>query len=217
MKKKIKKTNSKINKPKPEDMIKLHAHEVEPWRIFKIMAEFVSGFEFVSKLDNSVTFFGSARCGFKDQSYQEAEKLSNKLSKMGYSVVTGGGPGIMEAANKGANEAGGDSIGINIRLPENSNGTERRNVFVNSQDVLLVFSFIVEAIHQLAGNIHTESPGLLFLYEFIDVWFLYFSRVKWDTIIPDLEEYPFFFKPGLQEYISWVFWVSITNDVYTDF
>lgn len=87
------------------------------WRIFRIMAEFVDGYEFLSRVSADVTIFGSARVKSSNPYYHEAEKLGHILSQKGYSVITGGGPGIMEAANKGAFTAGGESIGLNIQLP----------------------------------------------------------------------------------------------------
>ena len=87
------------------------------WRIFRIMAEFVDGYEFLSQLSADVTVFGSARLKAGTKYYREAEKLSGLMAKAGLSVITGGGPGIMEAANKGAHQAGGESIGLNIQLP----------------------------------------------------------------------------------------------------
>lgn len=87
------------------------------WRIFRIMAEFVDGFQFLADLKKTVTIFGSARTPENDKWYQEARKLAKMLGEAGYSIITGGGPGIMEAGNRGAVEGGGDSIGLNIQLP----------------------------------------------------------------------------------------------------
>jgi hypothetical protein len=89
----------------------------ESWRVFRIMAEFVEGIETLSKVNNAVTFFGSARVKPDDIYYQKTENLARLLVQNGFSVITGGGGGIMEAANKGASEAGGKSIGMNIQLP----------------------------------------------------------------------------------------------------
>jgi uncharacterized protein (TIGR00730 family) len=89
----------------------------ESWRIFRIMAEFVESIEVLSNVHNAVTVFGSARVKPADPYYQMAEKLGRLLAENGFSVITGGGPGIMEAANKGAAEAGGQSVGMNIKLP----------------------------------------------------------------------------------------------------
>jgi uncharacterized protein (TIGR00730 family) len=89
----------------------------ESWRIFRIMAEFVESIEELSKLKQAVTIFGSARVHPDDPYYKKAEHVARLLAQKGFSVITGGGPGIMEAANKGAAEAGGISVGLNIRLP----------------------------------------------------------------------------------------------------
>lgn len=90
----------------------------EPWRVFKIMAEFVEGFEALGQLPPAVAFFGSSRATPDDPAYLLAEKTARTLAAHGFAVITGGGPGIMEAANKGASEAGGLSIGLNIDLPQ---------------------------------------------------------------------------------------------------
>lgn len=88
-----------------------------PWRIFKIMAEFVKGYEFINSLDRTVAILGSARTKPANKYYKEAVKLGKFLAKGKYTTLTGGGPGIMVAANKGAYEAKGESVGINIELP----------------------------------------------------------------------------------------------------
>jgi uncharacterized protein (TIGR00730 family) len=89
----------------------------DSWAIFKIMGEFVSGYEKLSKIGPCVSIFGSARTKPDDKYYQLAENIAKNLSDNGYGVITGGGPGIMEAANKGAYDAGGTSVGLNIELP----------------------------------------------------------------------------------------------------
>ncbi len=94
------------------------------WRIFRIMAEFVEGFQFIADFKKSVAIFGSTRFSPKNPYYQEARKLAQLLAKAGYAVMTGGGPGIMEAANRGAFEVGGESVGINIQLPEGQSMNE---------------------------------------------------------------------------------------------
>lgn len=89
----------------------------QPWRIFRIMSEFVEGFDFLSSLKNEVTIMGSARLKEGTEYYETARKLGSLLAKSGLTVITGGGPGIMEAGNRGAHEANGESIGLNIQLP----------------------------------------------------------------------------------------------------
>ena len=89
----------------------------DSWRLFRIMAEFVDGFEALSKCHPAVTIFGSTRIKPGDEVYRKAEQIGRLLAENGFSVITGGGPGVMEAANKGASAAGGKSIGLNIELP----------------------------------------------------------------------------------------------------
>ncbi|MBU1148002.1 MAG: TIGR00730 family Rossman fold protein [Candidatus Omnitrophica bacterium] len=89
----------------------------DPWRIFRIMAEFVDGFEELSGIGPAVTIFGSAKTEPGDKYYKLAEQTAASLVKDGYAIITGAGPGIMEAANKGAKNAGGASIGLNIQVP----------------------------------------------------------------------------------------------------
>ena len=89
----------------------------DSWAIFKIMGEFVSGFEKMSKIGPCVTIFGSARTKPDNTYYLLAEKIAKRIVESGYGVITGGGPGIMEAGNKGAHLGGGTSVGLNIELP----------------------------------------------------------------------------------------------------
>jgi len=89
----------------------------DSWAIFKIMSEFVNGYESMSRIGPCVTIFGSARIKTDNPYYILAEKIAYKISKAGYGVITGGGPGIMEAGNKGAHYGGGTSVGLNIELP----------------------------------------------------------------------------------------------------
>lgn len=89
----------------------------DSWRMFRIMGEFVQGFEEMADVGKAVTVFGSARLGLESDVYEKAEQLGQELAREGYAVLTGGGPGAMEAANKGAMEAGGRSVGLNIDLP----------------------------------------------------------------------------------------------------
>lgn len=93
-----------------------YAHDAN-WRIFRIMAEFVDGFTFISQFKKTVTFFGSAQAKDDNPYYIAARELAGRLAKDNYTIITGGGPGIMEAANRGAYDAGGMSVGLNIQLP----------------------------------------------------------------------------------------------------
>ncbi len=99
----------------------------EPWRLFKIMGEFVDGVDALHDLGPAVSIFGSARITPKDAVYKKAEKIAELFVKKGFSVITGGGGGVMEAANKGAAEAGGTSVGLNIILPFE----QKPNLFAN--------------------------------------------------------------------------------------
>jgi uncharacterized protein (TIGR00730 family) len=89
----------------------------DTWRVFRIMGEFVQGFDDLASLTRGISIFGSARTKPDDPYYQAAEETAGRLAREGFAVITGGGPGMMEAANKGAFEAGGLSIGCNIELP----------------------------------------------------------------------------------------------------
>jgi len=132
-----------------------HADEflhTDTWRVFRIMGEFVQGFEDLAHVANGVSVFGSARTKPNDSEYRAAQETGALLARAGYAVITGGGPGIMEAANRGAFEAGGASVGCNIELPhEQSSNTYltlslkfkyffvRKMMFVKYSDAFIIF------------------------------------------------------------------------------
>jgi uncharacterized protein (TIGR00730 family) len=103
----------------------------DPWRIFRIMAEFVDSFEILSQVGPGVTIFGSARVSRDDPLYAATVELARGLAKNNLAIITGGGPGLMEAANKGAAVAKGKSIGLNIELPHEQKGNRYTNIPIN--------------------------------------------------------------------------------------
>ncbi len=100
----------------------------ESWRMFRIMSEFTEGFDKLAGADFSISIFGSARAPTDDPYYRHAYDIAYRLAEEGYSIITGGGPGIMEAANKGATEAGATSIGLNIELPREQTPNSYQNL-----------------------------------------------------------------------------------------
>ncbi len=115
-------------KPQSEPSAFTHT---DPWRVLRIMGEFVEGFDTLAAVGKAVTIFGSARVNEDDPMYHEARKLAGLLADEGFAIITGGGPGIMEAANRGAVEAGGQSIGCNIELPFEQGLNEYVEVAIN--------------------------------------------------------------------------------------
>ena len=107
---------------------KLHRGQLDNRRVFRMMAEMVTGMEVMSKIPDSVSIFGSARCGPDDELYKAARGIGRRFAEEGYGVITGGGPGVMEAANRGAFEGGGTSVGLNITLPHEQHANEYANV-----------------------------------------------------------------------------------------
>jgi uncharacterized protein (TIGR00730 family) len=101
-----------LESPRPDEFT-----HTDPWRVFRIMGEFVEGFDELASLNRGISIFGSARSKPDDPDYKAAQETAALLAAEGFAVITGGGPGIMEAANKGAFEAGGLSVGCNIELP----------------------------------------------------------------------------------------------------
>jgi uncharacterized protein (TIGR00730 family) len=123
----------KVVKMKTRNMKEDFTQE-ETWRVFRIMSEFVEGFEVLSKVGKAVSIFGSSRTRPDTKYYKLAEEISYLLAKEGYAIITGSGPGLMEAANKGAKRAKGKSVGLNIQIPSQ----QKPNKYV---DLLLDFRY----------------------------------------------------------------------------
>jgi uncharacterized protein (TIGR00730 family) len=128
--------------------------ETFQWRIFRIMSEFIEGFEFIADFPKSVAIFGSTRFKPTNPHYKEARKLGKLLVKEGYAVMTGGGPGIMEAGNRGAFEAGGKSSGINIELP---NG-QMKNAYL-TKSLSFHYFFTRKVMLSFACSSYVFFPG----------------------------------------------------------
>jgi len=114
----------------------------DSWVIFKVMSEFVEGFEKLAKIGPCVTIFGSARTTADHSYYKTAEEIAFRLVEHGYGVITGGGPGIMEAGNKGAHRAGGKSVGLNIFLPHEQKG----NPYIDPEKLISFDYFFVRKV-----------------------------------------------------------------------
>lgn len=114
----------------------------DSWQIFKVMAEFVEGFEKMASIGPCVSIFGSARTKPETKYYQLAEEIAFKLTQSGYGVITGGGPGIMEAANKGAHQGGGTSVGLNIDLPHEQSS----NPYIDHDKLITFKHFFVRKV-----------------------------------------------------------------------
>lgn len=114
----------------------------DAWQIFRIMSEFVEGFEKMSKIGPCVSLFGSARTKSSNQYYKLAEEIAFKLTRSGYGVISGGGPGIMEAANRGAKAGGGKSVGLNIELPFE----QKPNPYIDNDKLISFKYFFVRKV-----------------------------------------------------------------------
>jgi uncharacterized protein (TIGR00730 family) len=126
----------------------------ESWRIFRIMAEFVEGIEELHAIYPAVSIFGSARVEPGDPSYDKAYMIANLLAKRGYTVISGGGGGIMEAANKGAAEAGGRSVGLNIELPMEQKPNPYSNVRIEFR-----YFFVRKVMFVKYAQAYVVMPG----------------------------------------------------------
>jgi uncharacterized protein (TIGR00730 family) len=181
---------------------------VQSWRVFRIMSEFVQGFELLRSHGLAATFWGSARTNPDEPYYKEAEELAAKLAKKGYSIISGGGSGIMEASNVGAFKVGGKSVGLNIQLPFeqklNPYTTESLNFdFFFSRKVMLTFASEVyvyfpggfgtlDELFEILTLIQTKKiepiPVVLFGKEYWEPLLRFFEQSllkKYQTISPE--------------------------------
>ena len=128
--------------------------QTDPWRVLRIMGEFIEGFDILSKVEKGVAFFGSARTGPDDPKYQAAQETARILAVAGYDIITGAGPGIMEAANKGAKLGGGRSIGCNIELPFEQGTNPYVDTVVNFR-----YFFVRKTMFVKYSNAYIIYPG----------------------------------------------------------
>ena len=140
----------------PEDrpLLVCKPKKIESWRVFKIMSEFVEGFDIIRRYGLAVSFFGTARTSFEGDIYKNAEELASRLSKQGFAVITGGSSGVMQSANKGAFEAGGVSVGLNINLP----AAQAYNPYLTDKFSFDHF-FVRKVMLSYASEVYIYFPG----------------------------------------------------------
>ena len=151
-------TNSKTKKPRiaePEPHQKPFDFKNDiTWRIFRVLSEFTDGFEFLSEFKRPVTIFGSAQTPKKSEFYKAARLLAQRLGKAGFTIITGGGPGVMEAANHGASEARAQSVGLNIQLPYE----QRMNRYV-TRGMGFYYFFSRKTMLSMSAQAYVFFPG----------------------------------------------------------
>jgi uncharacterized protein (TIGR00730 family) len=173
----------------------------DPWRVMRIQAEFVEGFGLLAEIGMAVSVFGSARTRPGSPEYQLATDISAGLVKAGYAIITGGGPGIMEAANKGASEEGGVSVGLGIELPLESGlndyvnvGIEfryffvRKTVFIKYSEAFVVLPGGFGTMDELFEALTLVATGKITKFPIVLVGSAYWSGlIEWlrETMLPD--------------------------------
>lgn len=144
----------RITMPEDRPLLVCKPNKIESWRIFKIMSEFVEGFDIIRRYSLAISFFGSARTSLEDEYAKHAIELASRLAKKGFATITGGSSGIMQAANKGAFDAGGASVGLNINL-SNAQGY---NAFLTDRFGFDHF-FVRKVMLTFASEAYVYFPG----------------------------------------------------------
>jgi uncharacterized protein (TIGR00730 family) len=173
----------------------------DPWRVLRIQAEFVEGFGLLAEMGRAVAIFGSARTPRESAEYQAAEQIATGLAEAGYAIITGGGPGIMEAANKGAVSAGGVSVGLGIELPVEQGLNEyvgmglefryffvRKTMFVKYSQAFVVLPGGFGTLDELFESITLVQTGKITKFPIVLVGSGYWSGLRtWinDTMLPE--------------------------------
>jgi hypothetical protein len=173
------------------------SHHADPWRVLRILSEFVEGFDALNEVGPAVTVFGSARSKRSDPFYKAGEELGRALAQRGFAVITGGGPGIMEAVNKGAHEAGGLSVGCNIELPHEQSlnayvdlGVEfryffvRKNMFVKYARGFVIFPGGFGTLDELFESLTLAQTGKIEHFPIV-----LFGSEYWQGLLDWLEEH----------------------------
>lgn len=147
-------TEDDKNEPLPNQISREEIHRIIKSKVHRIDREFTEAFEFINRYEKSVTFFGSARFTENNPHYTRARELAKKISDLGYSILTGGGGGIMEGANRGAFEAGHESLGLNIRLPR-----EQQLNSYTTNSVEFDYFFVRKVAMSFAAEAYLFFPG----------------------------------------------------------
>ncbi|MEO6536345.1 MAG: TIGR00730 family Rossman fold protein [Candidatus Paceibacterota bacterium] len=199
--------------------------ELQSWRVFKIMSEFVEGFEILRKYGLAASVFGSARIGFAQHFYDDATELSGRLAKAGFAIITGGSAGIMEAANKGAYEAGGASIGLNIRLDM----SQGMNKYLTDSMTFEHF-FVRKVMLTFASEVYIYFPGgfgtldefteivtLVQTHKIRPIPIVLFGKEYWDPFVKIFEERLFKEYGAIDEADLKLYFVADTVDEAYDY
>jgi uncharacterized protein (TIGR00730 family) len=163
----------------------------DPWRVMRIMSEFIEGFDTLASVDKGVTVFGSARIGPDDPQYDNAYRVARLLSEAGFAIITGAGPGIMEAANKGAREGGSQSIGCNIELPFEQGANPyvdtvinfryffvRKTMFIKYSSAFIIFPGGFGTLDELFESLTLIQTGKIYQFPVI-----LFGRYYWAGLL----------------------------------